>query len=142
MTIAQISLGLIFFAVITIIWGIVKIHTYPGKIAEARGHPQAQAIEVTSLLGLLIFPLWMAALVWAYSGAVVGTLYAPDDERGAADAEPGRAGGGTTDDAPEAVSDGAGDAAPKTAASGAGDETSGTTPDGAQDDAPTASEGR
>jgi hypothetical protein len=71
-----ISLGLIFFAVIVIVLGIIKIHTYPGKIAKARNHPQAEAIEVTSLLGLLIFPLWMAALVWAYSGAVVGSLYA------------------------------------------------------------------
>jgi hypothetical protein len=70
-----ISLGLIFFAVVVIVLGIIKIHTYPGKIAKARNHPQTEAIEVTSLLGLLIFPLWMAALVWAYSGAVVGNLY-------------------------------------------------------------------
>lgn len=70
-----ISLFLIFFAIIVIILGIIKIHTYPGKIAKARNHPQTEAIEVTSLLGLIIFPLWMAALVWAYSGAVVGTLY-------------------------------------------------------------------
>jgi hypothetical protein len=70
-----ISLSLIFFSVIVIILGIIKVHTYPGKIAKARNHPQVEAIEVTSLLGLLIFPLWMAALVWAYSGAVVGNLY-------------------------------------------------------------------
>ena len=70
-----VSLGLIFFAVIVIVLGIIKIHTYPGKIAKARNHPQTEAIEVTSLLGLLVFPLWMAALVWAYSGAVVGNLY-------------------------------------------------------------------
>jgi len=74
-----VSLGLIFFAVIVIVLGIIKIHTYPGKIANARNHPQTEAIEVTSLLGLLVFPLWMAALVWAYSGAVVGRLY---DETG------------------------------------------------------------
>jgi len=73
-----ISLSLIFFAVIVIVLGIIKIHTYPGKIAKARNHPQTEAIEVTSLLGLIIFPLWMAALVWSYSGAVVGRLYAPD----------------------------------------------------------------
>lgn len=79
-----ISLGLIFFSIIVITLGIIKIHTYPGKIAKARNHPQAEAIEVTSLLGLLIFPLWMAALVWAYSGAVVGNLY-PRDEKPAAD---------------------------------------------------------
>jgi len=65
-----ISLGLIFFSVITITLGIIKVHTYPGKIAKARNHPQEQAIEVLSLLGLIIFPLWMAALVWAYSGTI------------------------------------------------------------------------
>jgi len=77
-----ISLFLIFFSVITIVLGIIKIHTYPGKIAKARNHPQTEAIEVTSLLGLLIFPLWMAALVWAYSGAVVGKLYATGEAGG------------------------------------------------------------
>ena len=76
-----ISLGLIFFSIIVITLGIIKIHTYPGKIAKARNHPQLEAIEVTSLLGLLVFPLWMAALVWAYSGAVVGTLYAGDKKK-------------------------------------------------------------
>jgi len=77
MKLAIISLLLIFFSVITIILGIIKVHTYPGKIAKERNHPQTEAIEVTSLLGLLVFPLWMAALVWAYSGAVVGNLYDP-----------------------------------------------------------------
>lgn len=76
-----ISLGLIFFSIIVITLGIIKIHTYPGKIAKERNHPQTDAIEVTSLLGLLIFPLWMAALVWAYSGAVVGSLYAKEQQK-------------------------------------------------------------
>jgi uncharacterized membrane protein len=75
MKIEIVSLGLILFSVIIIILGIVKIHTYPGKIAAERKHPQKDAIDVTSLLGLLIFPLWMFALVWAYSGAVIGSMY-------------------------------------------------------------------
>jgi hypothetical protein len=78
MKLEVISLSLIFFTVLVITLGIIKIHTYPGKVAEARNHPQTKAIEVTSLLGLLVFPLWMAALVWAYSGAIVGRLYAVD----------------------------------------------------------------
>jgi len=88
MNLDYIALGLVFFSVIIIILGIVKIHTYPGKVAKARNHPQTEAIEVTSLLGLIMFPLWMAALVWAYSGAVVGVLYetgepaGPDDPPG------------------------------------------------------------
>ena len=61
-----ISLGLILCCVIIIILFIIFVHTMPGKIAKRRGNPQAEAIDILSLLGLLIFPLWMAALVWAY----------------------------------------------------------------------------
>ena len=69
-----ISLLLIFFSVITIILGIIRIHIYPGKIAKARNHPQEKAIEVTYLLGLIVFPLWMLALIWAYSGSGWGRM--------------------------------------------------------------------
>ena len=86
--IQYISLFLIFFSVITIVLGIVKLHEYPSKIAEARNHPQRDAILATSVMGLIIFPLWMFALVWAYSGAIIGTLYTPqedDDDASAAE---------------------------------------------------------
>jgi hypothetical protein len=61
-----VSLGLILISLIVIALFIIFVHTMPGKIARKRGNPQAEAIEILSLLGLLIFPLWMAALVWAY----------------------------------------------------------------------------
>ena len=60
------SLFLILFAVIIIVWGIAVVHTLPGRIAKKRHHSQQQAIEITAYLGLLVFPLWMAALIWAY----------------------------------------------------------------------------
>ena len=60
------SLVLIVVAVVIIVWGIAVVHTLPGKIATQRGHSQVKAIEITSYLGLLVFPLWMAALIWAY----------------------------------------------------------------------------
>ena len=60
------SLLLILFAVIIIVWGIAVVHTLPGRIANKRHHSQAEAIEITAYLGLLVFPLWMAALIWAY----------------------------------------------------------------------------
>ena len=77
------SLGIILIAILIITLGIIKIHTYPGVVARERKHPQVDAIEVTSLLGLIMFPLWMGALVWAYSGAVFGKMYeqqTPDAE--------------------------------------------------------------
>jgi uncharacterized membrane protein YidH (DUF202 family) len=64
------SLLLILFSVTAIILGIVKLHEYPHKVAVSHQHPQAQAIFVCSLLGLLVFPLWMFALLWAYGGVI------------------------------------------------------------------------
>jgi len=62
----KVSLCLILFSVIIIVLAIVFMHTMPGKIAHSKNHPQAEAIEIMSLLGLLVFPLWMVALIWAY----------------------------------------------------------------------------
>jgi hypothetical protein len=75
MEIKIISLILIFFAIIIIVWGIYMIHEYPGKVAKQRKHPQTRAIEVTAVMGLLIFPLWILALIWAHSNAIIGKLY-------------------------------------------------------------------
>jgi Na+/proline symporter len=69
-TIAAISLGLIFFVVAVLVVGIYVLHSLPGRIAAGRNHPQTHAIEVCSVLGLLAFPLWMVALIWAYAGTV------------------------------------------------------------------------
>ena len=59
-------LGLILFSVIVIVIGIIKVHELPGEIAKRKGHPQAEAIRICSLLGLIVFPFWMFALIWAY----------------------------------------------------------------------------
>ena len=64
-------LGLIIFSVVVIIVGILKVHELPGDIAARRGHPQAEAIRICSLLGLIIFPFWMFALLWAYMKPVM-----------------------------------------------------------------------
>jgi uncharacterized BrkB/YihY/UPF0761 family membrane protein len=62
-----IALFLLLFAVLVIVVGIIKIHELPGNIAKKRKHPQADAIQVSSLLGLLILPLWFLAFIWAYT---------------------------------------------------------------------------
>jgi len=61
-----IVLFFLFVILIIIVWGIVLLHSYPGKVAERRGHPQKAAIDAMSVMGLLIFPLWMFALIWSY----------------------------------------------------------------------------
>jgi len=40
----------------------------PGHVARRRKHPSAQAISICGVLGLLIWPLWLVAYVWAYTG--------------------------------------------------------------------------
>jgi hypothetical protein len=95
------SLGIILIAILIITLGIIKIHTYPGVVARERKHPQVDAIEVTSLLGLIMFPLWMAALVWAYSGAVFGKLYEQQTPDAESDSDAGADALTETDD-PEA----------------------------------------
>ena len=65
------SLCLILMCVIVIVVGIIKIHELPGEIAARRKHPQAEAIRICSLMGLIVFPFWMIALLWAYMRPVL-----------------------------------------------------------------------
>jgi len=71
------SLCLILFSVLIITLGIVKVHEYPGLVAERRKHSQRDAIVACSLLGLLVFPFWMFALLWAYGGVIGKPLPEP-----------------------------------------------------------------
>ena len=55
------------------------IHILPEKIAERRGHPQADAIKTLCLLSLAFGGLlWPFAWLWAYSKPVLHTMaYGP-----------------------------------------------------------------
>jgi hypothetical protein len=62
--------------VLIVIWIYVEMARFPGKMARERGHPQADAINVLSWVGLLLGVVpWVIALVWAYTrplGAPLG----------------------------------------------------------------------
>ena len=60
-----VALGLIFFVIVLVVYMIVVLHMIPGKVAHKNNHPQTKAIEICSLMGLIIFPFWMIAMVWA-----------------------------------------------------------------------------
>jgi hypothetical protein len=46
---------------------IVLLARLPGQIAEARGHPQAEAVAMAGWVSLLLpIPLWPLAMIWAY----------------------------------------------------------------------------
>ena len=87
--------------VVVIVVGIIKIHELPGEIAARRKHPQAEAIRICSLLGLIVFPFWMIALLWAYMRPVLTPLPLETDpvETNAVKVEPG--------DTHEKIADGA-----------------------------------
>jgi hypothetical protein len=62
------------------------VHILPEKIAERRGHPQADAIKTLCLLSLVFGGLlWPIAWLWAYSKPVLhkmayGTDFVPHGE--------------------------------------------------------------
>ena len=69
--------------IVAIIFGLVRLAAWfgplPGRIAEERTHPHAQAIKIAGWVGLLLMgPLWLAALIWAY--------VSPSEDRGAGSA--------------------------------------------------------
>ena len=47
---------------------IVVFFGAPGRCARRRGHEAADTIVFLGYAGLVFFPLWIVALVWAYSG--------------------------------------------------------------------------
>ena len=49
------------------IFFFMKLGELPGKIAEKRNHPQAEAITICGWLGVLTLGLlWPIAIIWAY----------------------------------------------------------------------------
>ena len=51
-----------------VVWIYVEMAKFPGKKAKERCHPQAEAINVLSWVGLLFGAVpWVVALVWAHT---------------------------------------------------------------------------
>ncbi len=62
---ALIVLGVL---VATVLGALVFLGKWPGKIADARGHPQADAIRVAGWLGILSMGIiWPLAFIWAHT---------------------------------------------------------------------------
>ena len=57
--------------VVAVIAAWVFLGMWPGKVAEARGHPQADAIRVAGWLGVLSMGIiWPIAFIWAHTNRV------------------------------------------------------------------------
>jgi hypothetical protein len=87
-SLSWVALGLIFFVIVLIVTMIVCLHMVPGKVARANNHPQLKAIEACSLMGLIIFPFWMVAMVWANIRPARVMMPESDGEGEAAPREP------------------------------------------------------
>lgn len=44
---------------------VVALAGLPGSIARGKKHHNAQAIHICGLIGILFFPCWFVAIVWA-----------------------------------------------------------------------------
>jgi CBS domain containing-hemolysin-like protein len=66
------AIFVLFFVPALLIYVFWMIHILPEKIAERRGHPQADAIKTLCLLSLVFGGLlWPIAWLWAYSKPVL-----------------------------------------------------------------------
>lgn len=54
--------------VAVVIWLVVLLGSLPGKIADERGHRQADAIRALGWIGIITLGAgWLVAIVWAYT---------------------------------------------------------------------------
>jgi hypothetical protein len=56
--------------IMVVLVGGAAIGWIPGVVAASRGHRNAGAIMACGLCGILFFPAWIAALVWAMTDDV------------------------------------------------------------------------
>lgn len=66
------ALGLLFFVVVVLVYGIIAIHDIPARIAHSRHHPHEDAIHAAGWISLfLLHVLWPFLWIWAM-------MYRPD----------------------------------------------------------------
>jgi Protein of unknown function (DUF3302) len=60
------ALGLLFFVVIVLFYGIIAIHDIPARIAKGRHHPHEDAIHAAGWVSLfMLHVLWPFLWIWA-----------------------------------------------------------------------------
>lgn len=73
------SLALVGFIFLTIALFIASI---PGRIAIARNHPDAEAVKLMGLLGVIAIVPWLKAFMWAFNPSnIVDIRRFPKDEQ-------------------------------------------------------------
>jgi Protein of unknown function (DUF3302) len=66
---------------------VIFILGLPGRIAIARKHPEADAVNLMGWIGFLAVVPWIQALIWAFKPTnVIDIRYLPEEERRETDA--------------------------------------------------------
>jgi len=77
----------IFIIVICFLIAAVFVLGLPGRVAIARKHPEADAVNLMGWIGFLAVVPWIQALMWAFKPTtVVDIRYLPEEERRETDA--------------------------------------------------------
>lgn len=89
-----------FLAVFVIMCGFLALVVFvlglPGRIAIARKHPEADAVNLMGWVGFMAIVPWIRALIWAFKPTdVVDIRYLPEQEQRATDAMIARMAGKT-----------------------------------------------
>ena len=75
------TFGAIFACVVALLAVGVFILGLPGRIALARRHPEAEAVNLMGWVGFLAIVPWIQALIWAFKPTnVVDVRYFPREE--------------------------------------------------------------
>lgn len=62
------ALIVLFVLILSVLAALVFLAMWPGKIAETRGHPQADAIRVAGWIGIITMGIiWPVAFIWAHT---------------------------------------------------------------------------
>lgn len=60
------ALGVLFFMVLTLFYGVIAIHDIPHILAKARNHPHQDAIHVAGWVSLFtLHAIWPFLFIWA-----------------------------------------------------------------------------
>ncbi|MCP4318023.1 MAG: DUF3302 domain-containing protein [Hyphomicrobiales bacterium] len=67
--------------IIAFFYVLIQLGSLPGKIAERRNHPHAEAVKITGWIGLFtVFP-WIHAIIWAmHEATLIDVRSMPDSD--------------------------------------------------------------
>lgn len=67
--------------IIVFFYVLIQLGSLPGKIAERRNHPHAEAVKITGWIGLFtVFP-WIHAIIWSmHEATLVDVRTMPDSD--------------------------------------------------------------